>query len=31
MFVFGIYLLVLGSTLVVAPAFLLGLFSLDAP
>ena len=31
MFVFGIYLLVLGSTLVVAPAFLLGLFGLDAP
>jgi len=30
-FVFGIYLLVLGSTLVVAPAFLLGLFGLDAP
>jgi hypothetical protein len=31
MFVFGIYLLVLGPTLVVAPAFLLGLFGLDAP
>jgi len=30
-FVFGIYLLVLGSTLVVAPAFLLGIFGLDAP
>jgi len=31
MFVFGIYLLVLGPTLVVAPAFLTGLFGLDAP
>ncbi len=31
MFVFGIYLLVLGPTLVVAPTFLTGLFGLDAP
>jgi hypothetical protein len=31
MFVFGIYLLVLGPALVVAPAFLTGLFGLDAP
>jgi hypothetical protein len=31
MFVFGIYLLVLAPTLVVAPAFLTGLFGLDAP
>jgi hypothetical protein len=31
MFVFGIYLLVLGPTLVVVPAFVLGLFGLDAP
>ena len=31
MFVFGIYLLVLGPTLVVAPALLTGLFGLDAP
>ena len=31
MFVFGIYLLVLGPTLVLAPAFLTGLFGLDAP
>lgn len=31
MFVFGIYLLVLGPTLMLAPAFLSGLFGLDAP
>jgi len=31
MFAFGIYLLVLGPTLVLAPAFLTGLFGLDAP
>ena len=31
MFVVGIYLLVLGPTLVVAPALLTGLFGLDAP
>jgi hypothetical protein len=30
-FVFGIYLLVLGSTLVLAPVSLTGLFGLDAP
>jgi hypothetical protein len=30
-FVFGIYLLVLGLALMVAPAFLTGLFGLDAP
>lgn len=31
MFVFGIYLLVIGPTLIVAPVFLTGLFGLDAP
>jgi hypothetical protein len=31
MFVFGVYLLVLGPTLVIAPAFLTGLFGLGSP